>query len=323
MERKRKNNQTIGRREFNLKKVHRHFHKRPATKIGKYQFIRDNVEIFGVVKMCKTLEVSRSGFYNWKNRKLSKRKAYNILLLTEIKRIHKESEERYGSPKIYQELLSKGYSCSKKLVEKLMKIGNIRSKIVKRFTVVTTNSNHSATISPNLLNREFKASKPGKVWCSDITYIEIDSRWFYLTMIIDLFNREIVGWDLSESLEAKSLLNCFEKAILLHQPKPGCIFHSDRGIQFASKEFRNKITEHKMKQSMSRKGDCWDNAVAESFFKTLKNELIRHVKFKNIDQAKQSLFEYIEIFYNRKRIHSTLGFTSPVDFRKLYEQRAA
>ncbi|TGK97935.1 IS3 family transposase [Leptospira levettii] len=291
--------------------------------MGKYQFIRENEGHFKVVKMCKALEVSRSGFYNWKNRKLSQRKVYNTLLLTEIKRILIESKERNGSPKIYKELLRKGYLCSKKLVERLMKIGNIRSNIVKKFTVITTNSNHSATISPNLLNRKFTASKPGKVWCSDITYIEIDSRWFYLTIIIDLFNREIVGWDLSESLEPKSLINCFEKAIKLHQPKPGCIFHSDRGIQFASKEFRNKINEYKMKQSMSRKGDCWDNAVAESFFKTLKNELIRYVKFKNLEQAKQSLFEYIEIFYNRKRIHSTLGFTSPLEYRKLYEKRAA
>jgi putative transposase len=273
--------------------------------------------------MCKTLEVSRSGYYNWKNRRLSKRKVFNMLLLSEIKRIHIESEEIYGSPKIYETLISEGYLCNRKLVERLMKLANIRSKIKKKFRVVTTNSNHSNEISPNILNRKFNVSKPGEVWCSDITYIEVKSRWFYLTTIIDLFNREIVGWDLSESLETNSLITCFDNAFNLHKPEPGCIFHSDRGIQFASREFRRKLQESEMKQSMSRKGDCWDNAVAESFFKILKSELIRHVRYDDMKQAKQSLFEYIEIFYNRKRIHSTLGFTSPSEFKKLYKMRTA
>ncbi len=246
-----------------------------------------------------------------------------MLLLTEIKEIHKESGEIYGSPKIHKVLLSKGYLCNKKLVERLMKIARITSKIVKKYRVSTTNSNHKESISPNRINRRFTTPTPGKVWCSDITYLEVDSKWVYLTTIIDLFNREIVGWDLSESLESSSLVNCLDKAIKLHRLKPGCVFHSDRGIQFASKEFRTKLFENRMKQSMSRKGDCWDNAVSESFFKTLKAELIRHVRYKTIQEANRSLFEYIEIFYNRKRIHSTLGFTSPIEFRKLYEKRAA
>ncbi|MCG6140543.1 IS3 family transposase [Leptospira mtsangambouensis] len=156
-----------------------------------------------------------------------------------------------------------------------------------------------------------------------MTYLEINDRWFYLTTIIDLYNREIVGWDLSESLDTNSLISCFDKAVKLHKPKQYCIFHSDRGTQYASQEFRMKLNDNKMKQSMSRKGDCWDNAVSESFFKTLKSEFIRHVKFKSIEDAKKNLFFYIEIFYNRKRIHSTLGFTSPIAFRKLYEKRCA
>ena len=246
-----------------------------------------------------------------------------MLLLSEIKQIYKDSFENYGSPRIHKILLSKGYVCNKKLVERLMKISNIRSKIVTKFKVSTTNSNHELSISPNLLNRKFHVSKPGRVWCSDITYIEVNSKWCYLTTIIDLFNREVVGWDLSESLEAHSLIHCMHKASKLHKPKPGCIFHSDRGIQYASKEFRNILRENDMTQSMSRKGDCWDNAVSESFFKTLKSELIRNVKYKSMEEAEKSLFNYIEIFYNRKRIHSTLGFTSPIDFRKLYEKRCA
>ncbi|TGK87952.1 IS3 family transposase [Leptospira noumeaensis] len=306
-----------------MKKVNRHFHKGLTTKIGKYQFIKDNKSCFKVVKMCKALEVSKSGFYNWKNRKLSRRKVFNLLLLTEIKQIHTESFEIYGSPKIHKILLSKGYLCNKKLVERLMKITNLRSKTVKKFHPTTTKSNHGKSISPNLLKRNFTSKMPGCVWCSDITYLEINGRWFYLTTIIDLYNREIVGWELSESLETNSLISCLDKAVKLHKPKRNCIFHSDRGIQYASKEFRMKLNDNKMKQSMSRKGDCWDNAVSESFFKTLKSELIRHVKFKSIEEAKKNLFFYIEIFYNRKRIHSTLGFTSPIAFRKLYEKRCA
>lgn len=273
--------------------------------------------------MCDSLEVSRSGYYDWLNRKPSARKKFNYLLLQVIKEIHLENDEVYGSIRIHREVLKKGYCCSLRLVEKLMRIANITSKIKAKYRISTTNSNHSYAVSENKLKRNFKAEKPGEVWVSDITYVEVGSRWMYLCIIMDLYNREIVGWDLSETLEATSLLNAFQNATNLHKLKPGGIFHSDRGIQYASKEFRSILEKHNIIQSMSRKGDCWDNAPAESFFKTLKMERIYHVKYQNYQQAKSDLFYYIELFYNRRRSHSYLNFTNPVDYRKMYYKRAS
>lgn len=273
--------------------------------------------------MCRAIEVSKSGFYDWLNRKMSERKKFNLFLLHLIKEIHTESEDVYGGVKIHRKVLEKGYYCSLRLVEKLMKIAQISSITKAKFKPSTTDSNHNNSISPNLLNRNFTTNKPNEVWVSDITYIEVGNTWMYLCVIIDLFNREVIGWSLDTSLETKILVKAFMNAIKKRKPSVGCIFHSDRGIQYASKEFRSILEKHNMIQSMSRKGNCWDNAVAECFFKIIKTERVYHRKYQTYDEANRDLFQYIEIVYNRKRIHSYLNFTSPAEFIKKYYERVA
>ena len=273
--------------------------------------------------MCKELEVSRSGFYSWLKRKISERKQLNLYLLCMIKQIHSDSDEIYGAGRIHAVLSNKKIFCNIKLVEKLMHVAKISSKIKAIYKCSTTNSNHNKRISPNLLNREFKVSEPNKVWVSDITYIEVGNRWMYLCVILDLFNREVIGWNLEEHMETSLVVKTFEDAVKKYIPNEKCIFHSDRGVQYTSDEFRSLLKKNKMKQSMSRKGDCWDNACAESYFKTLKAERVYHVKYETKEQAMSDLFRYIEIFYNRKRIHSFLGFTNPAEFRKQYKKKVA
>jgi len=268
--------------------------------------------------MCKTFNVSRSGYYEWLNRKPSARKIENKAILSSIKQIHKESKQRYGSPKITKVLNCKGIRISRVRVARIMKSASIRSIIKKKYKVNTTDSKHSYPISENLLNRDFKTILPDKVWVSDITYIKTQQGWLYLTVVIDLFNRKIKGWSLSENLTAQStVIRAFKMAVGKRLKKENLIFHSDRGIQYACNEFREVLgKEGGIMQSMSRKGNCWDNAVAESFFKILKSELVYHCKFETIHQAKLEIFEFIEVWYNRKRIHSTLGYHCPDDYEK-------
>lgn len=276
-----------------------------------------------MVKMCYALDVSKSGYYSWLGRKDSKRKEYNRYLLHWIVKIHAESNGTYGAERILKGLKEKDIYCDVRLVSKLMKVAKISSKIKAGYKPSTTDSNHENRISPNLLERNFQAEKPNQAWVSDITYIFVGNTWMYLCVIIDLFNREIIGWNFDDNMETPLLIKAFENAVNTRKPNKECIFHSDRGVQYTSNEFRSLLEKNKMHQSMSRKGDCWDNAVAESFFKTLKVEQVNHVKYKTKEEAKTDLFRYIEIFYNRKRFHSTLGFTSPVNFRLQYENRIA
>ena len=273
--------------------------------------------------MCDTLKVSRSGYYDWSNRKISKRKLYHLQLMNMIKQIHEESDGTYGGIRIQRKLLIHGYICDIKLIERLMKVCKISSKIKRKYTPSTTDSNHNYEVSPNILNREFIVTEPNKVWVSDITYIRVDKQWMYLCVIIDLFNREVLSWDLSRSLEAGSLIKVLNNAVMQHKPKPGLIFHSDRGIQYACNEFRRRLSLYKIIQSMSRVKNCWDNAVAESFFKALKVERVYHRKYMDEVQTKSDQFQYIEIFYNRKRLHSSLNYTNLVDYKKEYLKQIA
>jgi transposase InsO family protein len=269
------------------------------------------------------LDVSKSGYYSWLNRKESKRKQFHRLLISWIIEIHAESKGTYGAERIQQGLYEKGIKCDPRVVSRLMKVAKISSKIKAGYRPSTTDSNHVNRISPNLLERNFYIDKPNQAWVSDITYIFVGNTWMYLCVIIDLFNREIIGWHFDDNMETPLLIKAFENAVTSRKPKKDCIFHSDRGVQYSCNEFRSVLEKNKMRQSMSRKGDCWDNAVAESFFKTLKVEQVNHVKYQTMQEAKTDLFRYIEIFYNRKRFHSTLGFTNPVDFRLQYEKRVA
>jgi putative transposase len=264
--------------------------------------------------MCKVFNVSRSGYYNWLKEKPSKRKLQNQALLERIREIHKESNQRYGSPKITKILNKEVKWASRPRVARVMKKADIRSKIRQKFKV-TTDSKHSLPICENLLNREFVANDLGEKWVSDITYISTKEGWLYLTIIIDLADRKAIGWSISERMSAhRTVIPALNKAVANRVAKPGLIFHSDRGIQYACAEFKSvlhRIT--KVNQSMSRKGDCWDNAVAESFFKIVKSELGYDIKFKTKKQASLILFEFIEAWYNRKRIHQALDYKTPIE----------
>lgn len=266
--------------------------------------------------MCLVFSVSRSGYYAWLRRPESQRKIEDKALSQVIKEIHKESNGEYGSPKIHQELRRRGKRCGRKRVARLMKKDGLKAKTVRKFKA-TTNSNHSLPVASNLLNRDFSPAKPNKAWAADITYIWTGEGWLYLAIVIDLYSRAVVGWSMSERMTRTLVIDAFTLAVTRRNPAPGLIHHSDRGSQYASTDFQNILTKHGAICSMSRKGNCWDNAVAESFFGLLKRGLVFHNKYETRDQARQSIFNYIERFYNRKRIHSSLGYRTPYEVDRL------
>jgi len=267
----------------------------------------------GVQKMCRVIAASRSGYYRWKIQPQSKRQKENEKILVEIKESHKNSKRAYGSPRIVEDLQAKGTNCSENRVARLMKINGIVGKAKKKFKA-TTNSKHTLPVAENLLNQNFKAEQPNTVWVSDITYISTMEGWLYLAVIIDLYSRQVVGWAMSDRLTSGFVVRALYQAIGRRHPASGCILHSDRGIQYASKDFRDVLSAYGFIQSMSRKGNCYDNAVAESFFHTLKTEHVYDYRYETRAEARQSIFEYIEMFYNRQRRHSALGYRSPVSF---------
>ena len=266
--------------------------------------------------MCRILSVSRSGFYLWKKRPISKRDLSNYKLLFYIRQIHVESNKTYGSPRMTDALRAKGIKCNHKRVERLMREQGIYAKTKRKFKV-TTDSKHKRPIAKNLIKMDFTASEPNKVWTSDITYIWTREGWLYLAVFMDLYSRSIVGWSMNNRLTDNLVINALKKAVLSRSPPPGMIVHSDRGSQYCSHDFKELIKNTKCLQSMSSTGNCYDNAVTESFFHTLKTELVYHEKYQTRDQARKSIFKYIEMFYNRKRIHSTLGGVSPYQFEQI------
>jgi transposase InsO family protein len=289
----------------------------------KYQFIDTYRSAFAVEKMCRALKVSKSGYYAWKVRPKSTRARENEKLDHYIKAIYRKNRGTYGSPRITEALNKQNIACSENRVAKRMRINCIKAKTKKRFKV-TTNSKHNCPIAENLLDQNFRAQRPNQVWASDITYIWTHEGWLYLTVIVDLFSRQIVGWAMSNRLGQELVLNAFKQALWRRQPQSGAIFHSDQGVQYACQAFRDLLHHHKFMQSMSGKGNCYDNAVVESFFHTLKTELIYFENYITRENAKNSVFEYIEIYYNRERMHSTLNYCSPVQFEQLwFDSKAA
>jgi putative transposase len=280
--------------------------------------MKDHSSLFAIEKMCKVLKVIRSGYYSWLKNKPSKREVENQDILNQIRRIHHESRKTYGSPRITAELRSRDILVSRPRVARLMKKANIRSKTMKKFRV-TTDSKHQYRIMDNKLNRAFKVDRIAKVWVSDITYIPTVQGWLYLTIIMDLADRRIIGWAISDSLRTSDTVMPAWKMACINRPiSEKLVFHSDRGVQYSCNEFALLLDSDKnIDRSMSRKGNCWDNAVAESFFKTIKTELVYDHKFLTKHQAKLEIFDYIEIWYNRKRRHSALGYLSPELFEKL------
>jgi transposase InsO family protein len=275
---------------------------------------------FPVGKMCTVLEVSKSGYYKWLHRQPGKRALYNEHLTHEIKRVYHSSKRIYGSPRIAKELQLQGIKASTPLVARLMKKENIRSIIRKRFKQ-TTDSKHHYPVAENKLMRQFTVKEKNEVWVSDLTYIHTRQGWLYLTTVIDLFDRKVIGWALSNNMYTHNTSVAAFKMALINRPirpEKQLIFHSDRGVQYACNDFTSILTKHpNILQSMSRKGNCWDNAVAESFFKTLKAELVYHHKYETINQAELSVFEYIETFYNTTRRHKHLGNLTILEYQKL------
>ena len=278
--------------------------------------MKDYQGMFSVEKMCKVLKVSRSGYYNWLARKPSARQIDNQDILQLIREIHKESKGRYGSPKITRELCKRGIQVSRPRVARLMKAAGIRSVVHRKFRIKTTDSSHHYLISKNQLDRKFTPGAAAKAWVSDITYIKTTQGWLYLTVIVDLADRKVIGWALSETMKTCDTVTPAWRMAIKNRPiVTELIFHSDQGIQYACHEFRSILKAHPLvTQSMSRKGNCWDNAVAESFFKTLKAELIYVAEPTTIAETKIDVFEFIEIWYNRKRIHAALGYLTPTEY---------
>ncbi len=279
----------------------------------KYNFIYENSGIFRLGKMCQTLEVSRSGYYRYIKRQLGQRWLENMRILEEIRKIYQRHKGRYGSPRINSELRSKGLKYNKKRIARLMKINSIKAKTKKKYKI-TTDSNHGLSVAENLLMQNFEVSEVNKIWVSDITYIGTMEGWLYLAVIMDLCSRRIVGWSMSENINQDLILSALQKALITRKPDNGLIFHSDRGRQYASEKVKQLLHKHRAVQSMSRKGNPYDNAVIESFFHTLKTELVNFENYKTRAEARQSIFEYIEIYYNKQRRHSTLDYYSPVEF---------
>jgi putative transposase len=282
----------------------------------RYQFVEKHHDLFPAREICRALKLSSSGYYSWKNRSPSQRETINMNLLERIKEIQIETDQTYGSPRITDSLRDEGCFVSRPRVARLMRKHGIKAKTCRKFKV-TTDSDHRYPISPNLINQEFWADQFGKIWTSDITYIRTREGWLYLTVVMDIFNRQIIGWAMSERLTASvTTLAALKHACNRFHPESGLIFHSDRGVQFACNDFREQLSHHQIIQSMSGKGNCYDNAITESFFSTLKKELVYHRKYKTRWEARQSIFQFIEIFYNRKRKHSSLGNMSPEQFTK-------
>ena len=270
---------------------------------------------YRVGEMCRVFEVSRSGYYRWIKRLPSQRQLDNQRLDAQIGEIFAGSKGRYGSPKITRELQARGRRVGKNRVANRMRQAGLRSKIRRKYRV-TTDSKHQLPVSPNLLQRNFTAQAPNQTWVSDITYLATRTGWLYLTVIIDLFSRLVVGWALSSSLSHEMVVAALKRAIRRRRPGKGLIFHSDRGVQYACADFRKELAEHGFIQSMSRKADCWDNAVAESFFGIMKTELVYHEKYDGHQDTLHSVFEYIEAFYNRERRHSAVGYLAPAEYEK-------
>jgi transposase InsO family protein len=264
--------------------------------------------------MCEVLEVSRAGYYAWTRRPPSSQRQRREELVEQIRLSHQESDAVYGSPRVHRDLLAQGIQVCRNTVARLMKARQIRSKIKRRFVVQTTDSQHDHPIAPNHLNRCFNQDGPDRVWTSDITYIPTQEGFLYLAVVMDLFSRRIVGWSMADHLEASLVIDAMEMALARRSPAAGILAHSDRGVQYACDAYQKLLQENQMVCSMSGKGNCYDNAVTESFFGTLKTELVYHEKYATREEAKRSIFQYIEVFYNRKRRHSSLGYMSPEAF---------
>jgi transposase InsO family protein len=269
-----------------------------------------------ILTLCRHLEVSASGYYDWQRRRLcpGKRALENQTLAKEIGRIHVQSRQTYGSPRIVEALRQQGHRHGRLRIARLMKQAGLCGRQKGRYRVQTTNSHHDEPIAPNRLALAPKATAPNQLWVADITYIQTKEGWLYLAAILDLYSRKIVGWAMSEHIDSSLVLKALAMALLHRQPPANLLFHSDRGVQYASADYRHALGQAGLIASMSRRANCYDNATMESFWSTLKWELVYRRNFDTRAQARSQIFDYIESFYNRQRLHSALNYRSPVDF---------
>ena len=279
----------------------------------KYAWIDSARSEFPLTPMCAVLAVSVSGYRAWKRGGRVVKRLTDTQLLTLIRAIHRESKGRYGWPRVREELRDRGIPAGKERVRKLMKANGIRARHKRKYKA-TTDSKHDFPIAPNLLNRNFETERPDQVWTADITFIPTNEGWLYLAAVLDLHTRMIVGWAMSATMTRQLVIDALRMAWFRRKPRPGLIHHSDRGSQYCSHDYQQLLKDYGMQTSMSRKGNCWDNAPMESFFNSLKNECTHPARYTTREEAKQETFEYIEAFYNWRRRHSALGYQSPATF---------
>lgn len=281
----------------------------------KYAFIERNRCEFSISAMCRVLEVHRSGFYAWLRKPESNRAIADRVLMTKIQRSFEQSNKAYGSPRIHQDLRNQGVFCGRKRIARLMRSHGLIAFV--GYKKRRYKAGKPAVVAPNLINRNFTADAPNRVWTTDITYVRCRSGWLYLVTILDLFSRKIVGWSVGRRMTTDLAIHALRQAVWRRRPMPGLLVHSDQGSQYGSHNWVGFLKTHGMKQSMSRRGNCYDNAVKESFFGSLKTEHIRSKIYESVEEARSDIFSYIEMFYNPKRLHSYLGYLSPDKFERI------
>ena len=280
----------------------------------KFAFVQDDLRVYPVTACCEVLRISRSGYHAWTRRPPSARQRRREALAARIRQIHQAHRGVYGSPRIHQVLKAEGVRVCENTVAKIMRELGLRAKGKRRFVPRTTDSAHGEPIAANVLDRQFTAEAPNRRWVADITYIPTQEGWLYLAAVLDLYSRKIVGWSMADHLGWELAGDALGMGLSHRRPSPGLLHHSDRGVQYACEAYRRLLERHGISLSMSGVGNCYDNAAMESFWATLKTELVHHQRYETRAQARRSIFEYIEVFYNRQRLHSSLGYVSPEAF---------
>lgn len=289
----------------------------------KFRFIQQERRWYGVDALCRAVGVTRGGYWSWVRRRPGPRLQADAVLLADIRKIHKGKRRVYGSPRVHEHLEKTGVRCGRKRIERLMRDNGIRAKQGKKFKPTTTDSKHNLPVAPNALNRQFHRERPNEAWVADITYIPTEEGWLYLAVVMDLFSRRIVGWAMGDRISRHLALRAFDMAVQRRHPPRGLIHHSDRGSQYASGDYQKRLKKNGMTCSMSRKGCCYDNAPMESWFHSLKVELVQDEKFRTRREAMAAIFEYMEVFYDRQRIHTALGGLTPAEIEELALRRGA
>jgi transposase InsO family protein len=282
----------------------------------RYRAIQDHADRFDVRLMCRALQVWPSGYYAWLNRPECERARRNRALLVQIRAAHERSQGNYGSPRITEELKAAGTRCGKHRVARLMRVHGLRAKRARKYRV-TTHSQHRLPVAVNVLDRQFTVQRPNEVWAADISYLWTDEGWLYLAVVLDLYSRTVIGWSMGTTLVTQLTTDALSMALFRRRPRAGLVHHSDRGVQYASDDYQRLLRKHGITCSMSRKGNCWDNACVESFFSTLKLERVYQQHYATRDAAKRDIFQWIEVIYNRQRRHSALGYRSPAEFEAM------